>query len=103
MPAPLAKPRYPRQAPTLRRPRRAGLSGTGADVYANTPETDLFLDREKPSYVGGMLEMANSRLYPFWGGLTEALRNLEVVITKRWRGLPIGARHRAVAQSFAPS
>ncbi len=44
------------------------------DRYANTPETDLFLDRKKPSYVGGILEMANHRLYPFWGHLTEALR-----------------------------
>ena len=44
------------------------------DVYGNTPETDLFLDRKKPSYVGGILEMANHRLYPFWGSLTEALR-----------------------------
>jgi len=34
----------------------------------------LFLDRAKPSYVGGMLEMANVRLYPFWGSLTEGLR-----------------------------
>jgi len=44
------------------------------DRYANSPETDLFLDRKKPSYVGGVLEMANHRLYPFWGHLTEALR-----------------------------
>ena len=44
------------------------------DRYANSPETDLFLDRKKPSYVGGILEMANQRLYPFWGHLTEALR-----------------------------
>lgn len=44
------------------------------DRYANAPETELFLDREKPSYVGGILEMANQRLYPFWGHLTEALR-----------------------------
>jgi hypothetical protein len=44
------------------------------DRYGNTPETDLFLDRRKPSYVGGILEMANARLYPFWGHLTEALR-----------------------------
>ena len=36
------------------------------DRYANTPETDLFLDRKKPSYLGGFLEMANHRLYPFW-------------------------------------
>jgi SAM-dependent methyltransferase len=42
--------------------------------YANTRETALFLDRAKPSYVGGMLEMANARLYPFWGWLTEALQ-----------------------------
>ncbi|APD48831.1 methyltransferase [Synechococcus sp. CS-602] len=44
------------------------------DGYANTPETDLFLDRAKPSYVGGILEMANHRLYPSWSHLTEALR-----------------------------
>ena len=28
--------------------------------YANTPATELFLDRAKPSYVGGILEMANA-------------------------------------------
>jgi hypothetical protein len=43
-------------------------------LYSNTPEADMFLDRTKPSYIGGMLEMANARLYPFWGSLTEALR-----------------------------
>jgi len=42
--------------------------------YSNTRETDLFLDRAKPSYIGGILEMANARLYPFWGTLTEGLR-----------------------------
>jgi O-methyltransferase domain/Dimerisation domain len=42
--------------------------------YSNTPETNLFLDRAKSSYVGGMLEMSNARLYPFWGSLTTALR-----------------------------
>ena len=35
--------------------------------YANTPATDLFLDRAKTSYIGGILEMFNSRLYGFWG------------------------------------
>jgi precorrin-6B methylase 2 len=44
------------------------------DRYSNTPETDLYLDREKPSYIGGILEMANRRLYPIWNNLTEALR-----------------------------
>lgn len=47
------------------------------DRYSNSPETNLFLDRKKPSYVGGLLEMANARLYPFWGSLTEALRTGE--------------------------
>jgi len=42
--------------------------------YYNTPATDLFLDKRKPSYIGGILEMANNRLYPFWSHLTTALR-----------------------------
>lgn len=42
--------------------------------YRNTAETALFLDRNKPSYVGGMLEMSNARLYRFWDSLTEGLR-----------------------------
>src|SRR5579872_5454108 len=42
--------------------------------YCNTPATDAFLDKHKPSYVGGILEMANQRLYGFWNHLTEALR-----------------------------
>jgi hypothetical protein len=42
--------------------------------YANTAATGLFLDRAKPSYLAGILEMANARLYPFWGSLAEALR-----------------------------
>lgn len=48
------------------------------DRYANTPATTMFLDRAKPTYIGGMLEMANARLYPFWGSLTEALRTGEL-------------------------
>ena len=42
--------------------------------YYNTPSTDLFLDKRKSSYIGGVLEMANHRLYPFWSHLTTALR-----------------------------
>jgi predicted O-methyltransferase YrrM len=41
--------------------------------YRNTAETAEFLDREKPSYVGGILEMCNARLYPFWNDLRTAL------------------------------
>jgi hypothetical protein len=42
--------------------------------YRNTPATDAFLVSGKPSYIGGLLEMANDRLYGFWGDLEEALR-----------------------------
>ena len=42
--------------------------------YRNTPATEAFLDKRKPSYIGGMLEMANHRLYSSWGDLTAALR-----------------------------
>jgi O-methyltransferase/methyltransferase family protein len=45
-----------------------------AAEYANTVLTAHYLDPAKPSYIGGILEMANARLYPFWGGLGEALR-----------------------------
>lgn len=51
-----------------------GFLTRNGDHYSNTPDSNLFLDRQKPSYIGGMLEMANHRLYPFWGHLTEALR-----------------------------
>lgn len=51
-----------------------GMLERDGDRYANTSETDLFLDRAKPSYIGGVLEMANARLYGFWGSLTEGLR-----------------------------
>jgi len=42
--------------------------------YRNTGETALFLDRNSPAFMGGILEMANARLYPFWADLTEALK-----------------------------
>ena len=48
--------------------------GDGPDArYRNTQETVVFLDKDSPAYVGGILEMANARLYGFWGSLTEAL------------------------------
>jgi O-methyltransferase/methyltransferase family protein len=46
-------------------------------VYRNTAETDLFLDPAKPSYMGGLLEMLNARLFGFWNSLTEGLRTGE--------------------------
>src|SRR5499427_4774672 len=42
--------------------------------YTNTPATDLYLDRAKPTYMGGMLEMMSARLFRFWADLTEGLK-----------------------------
>jgi SAM-dependent methyltransferase len=49
--------------------------GDGSDGhYRNTAETAAFLDKRRPTYIGGILEMFNARLYRFWGDLTEALQ-----------------------------
>jgi SAM-dependent methyltransferase len=53
------------------------LERDGQGRYRNTAETGLYLDRAKPSYIGGMLEMCNQRLYRFWGGLTRGLKTGE--------------------------
>ena len=42
-------------------------------IYFNSDDTDLFLDTGKPSYIGGILQMGNNRLYRFWGDLEEGL------------------------------
>jgi hypothetical protein len=41
---------------------------------SNTPETALYLDCRKPTYVGGELEFLNSQLFGYWNSLTSALR-----------------------------
>jgi ubiquinone/menaquinone biosynthesis C-methylase UbiE len=52
--------------------QRDGSGETGK--YGNTPSTALFLVKQSPQYIGGILEMANARLYRFWGDLTPALK-----------------------------
>lgn len=48
--------------------------GNGAMArYRNSLETATFLDKSKPTYMGGILEMAQARLYPFWADLKTAL------------------------------
>src|SRR5215469_11954808 len=42
--------------------------------YWNSADADLFLDKGKASYVGGVLEMMNARSFGFWNNLSEALR-----------------------------
>src|SRR5204862_7191479 len=42
--------------------------------YGNSPATDLYLDRNKPTYIGGLLESFNARHYGLWAALSTALR-----------------------------
>lgn len=54
-----------------------GMLERDGEQYSNTPATDLFLDRAKPTYMGGMLEMMSIRLFGFWDGLTRGLKTGE--------------------------
>jgi hypothetical protein len=80
----------PQDAETLRRrldlhPRAArdffdalvalGMIERHDGIYSNTPATDLYLDAAKPTYLGGILELANTRLYGDWSRFTEAVRS----------------------------
>jgi hypothetical protein len=85
--------------------------------YANTAETDLYLDRDKPTYVGGILESAITRTYASWCSLTAALRTgkpqSDLSITTKFSGLyesctlrdafvnTMTTRTRPVAQALA--
>jgi hypothetical protein len=52
-----------------------GREGNGPEArYFNTPAGAQYLDRTSPRYVGGILEMLNTRLFKFWHDLPEALR-----------------------------
>jgi precorrin-6B methylase 2 len=42
--------------------------------YNNTLEADSFLNKKRPTYIGGILEMANNRLYSSWANLGKALQ-----------------------------
>ncbi|HEX4340715.1 MAG TPA: methyltransferase [Polyangiaceae bacterium] len=69
---PRAVPDFPDTLVALRLLAREGNGPTA--VYSNTPEGALFLDKKSPAYIGGILEMANARLYRFWADLTPALQ-----------------------------
>ncbi len=52
--------------------KRRGLKENA--MYSNADDTDLFLDKNKLSYIGGILEMCNNRLFHFWNDLEEGLK-----------------------------
>lgn len=66
---------------------RTGLKSTA--IYRNTEETNLFLDKNKSSYIGGMLEMSNNRLYPFWNNLEEGLKTGKPQNETKTGGAPV--------------
>lgn len=52
--------------------KREGLKETS--IYCNADDANIFLDKNKPSYMGGILKMANNRLFGFWNDLEEGLK-----------------------------
>lgn len=67
--------------------KRSGLKETS--MYSNAEDTNLFLDKNKPTYIGGMLEMSNNRLYPFWNDLEEGLKTGKPQNETKTGGAPI--------------
>jgi len=57
--------------------------------YRNTPGTAAFLDRKSPTYVGGLPEMLNARLFGFWNHLGTALKTGEPQTEVKVHGKPI--------------
>lgn len=44
------------------------------DLFANSPVSEMFLDKSKDSYIGDIITMFDRRLYKAWDKLVEALR-----------------------------
>jgi O-methyltransferase domain/Dimerisation domain len=52
----------------------AGLLERSGTFYANTSETDFYLDRAKPTYIGDFYQFWNVREYPLFGSLSDGLK-----------------------------
>jgi hypothetical protein len=64
--------------------------GDGPDgLYRNTPETNAFLNKESPAYIGGLPEMLNMRLFGFWNDLGTALKTGEAQSEVKIHGKPL--------------
>jgi hypothetical protein len=87
---PRAIPDFPDALVALGFLRRDGDGAEG--VYSNTPESAVFLNRNSSDYVGGILEMANTRLYRFWADLTEALKTGAPQNETKHSGAPLFAK-----------
>jgi hypothetical protein len=64
-----------------------GLLGRYEDGrYLNMPDAELYLDRRKPTYIGGELEHFSTYVFPGWSHLTPALRTGEPQTGQRATG-----------------
>jgi len=64
--------------------------GDGPEAkYSNTPETASFLNKKSPTYIGGLPEMLNSRLFGFWNDLGTALKTGKPQNEMKHNGKPI--------------
>jgi SAM-dependent methyltransferase len=68
-----------------------GLLKRRRNRYSNSVRAQLFLDRNKPSYIGGLMELSSTRLYDVWSGLGDLLRT----------GLPEAAEESGDNEFFA--
>ena len=57
--------------------------------YRNTQDTAVFLDKNSPQYIGGVLEMFNARLFRYWADLTDALKTGEPQNEVKHTGKPM--------------
>ena len=64
--------------------------GPGAR-YRNGPDAAAHLDKRQPGYMGGILEMANARLFRYWADLGEAMRTGQPQTEIKHRGESIFA------------
>ena len=57
--------------------------------YRNTQDTAVFLYKNSPQYIGGILEMFNARLFRYWADLTDALKTGEPQNEVKYTGKPM--------------
>jgi Dimerisation domain len=67
-----------------------------AGRYSNSRRTALFLDRAKPSYLGGLMGLSSRRLFNLWPGLGDLLQTPS-------RGGPGTRRQRAIFRALPRS
>jgi len=64
--------------------------GDGPDgKYKSTPQTAAFLNKKSPTYIGGLPEMLNARLFGFWNNLGAALKSGKPQSEVKHGGKPI--------------